>query len=523
MDDATRQPVNRERSSQAVGSRAFPPTSDGPVPRRGHTHAVSRPTRRLRSDLLLACLLVIITLLLPATTWAQRVALVIGNAAYADRPLRNPVNDAQLMQTTLRDLGFQVQVATDVDRRGLLAALRDFEARARGAEVALFYFAGHGAQVGGANYLIPVNAPIRSETDVPDEALDASSVLRRIEEGRARVGLVILDACRDNPYPGSARSSTRGLARMSAPTGTIVAYATAPGSTADDGGSGPNGLYTGALVRHLSLPGLDIKEVFDRTAQDVERLSNGKQRPREEIGLRGRFVINEMRPALAAQTPAPAVGSGASSFSLADLEREAQVRRQWAEWQHRMQGDFDRAAAFQESPDLRVQAWQRFLGAWKDDNPTSGDDERLREQARQRLGDGQREVQAQQAARVREEQRSREQAAARVPGTVCERCPEMLVTEACKILPEDYPKAAKRAGTVGTTVLRILIEADGRVGRIEVERPSGPTREHRLLDAIAVKKLGECTYRPALDEQGRTVAGMRMYSVVFSLKDMEKN
>jgi hypothetical protein len=142
--------------------------------------------------------------LLTPPAWAQpaaerRVALVIGNADYADRPLRNPINDAQLMQATLRDLGFQVQVATDVDRRGLLAALRDFESRARGAEVALFYFAGHGAQVGGANYLISVNAPIRSETDVPDEALDAASVLRRIEEGRARVGLVILDACRDNP------------------------------------------------------------------------------------------------------------------------------------------------------------------------------------------------------------------------------------------------------------------------------------------------------------------------------------
>ncbi len=390
---------------------------------------------------LIAFMVILTTLFLPLTAWPQRIALVVGNAAYADRPLRNPVNDAQLMQTTLRELGFQVQVATDVDRRGLLAALRDFEARARGAEVALFYFAGHGAQVGGANYLIPVNAPIRSETDVPDEALDAASVLRRIEEGRARVGLVILDACRDNPYPGSARSSARGLARMSVPTGTIVAYATAPGSTADDGGSGPNGLYTGALVRYLATPGLDIKEVFDRTAQDVERLSNGKQRPREEIGLRGRFVINEMRPALAAQTPAPAVGSGSSSFSLADLEREAQVRRQWAEWQQRMQGDFDRAAAFQESPDLRVQAWQRFLGAWKDDNPISGDDERLREQAQQRL-----------AAAQREAQHQRQQlAVASPPATIgtsgggsavspgqtfkdCADCPEMVVIPAGRFL-----------------------------------------------------------------------------------------
>jgi uncharacterized caspase-like protein len=202
-------------------------------------------------------LAVLVALLLPITATAQRIALVVGNAAYTDRPLRNPVNDAQLMQATLRDLGFEVQVATNVDRRGLLGALRDFEARARGAEVALFYFAGHGAQVGGANYLIPVNAQIRAETDVPDESLDAAGVLRRIEEARPRVGLVILDACRDNPYPGANRSSTRGLARMSVPTGTIVAYATAPGSTAVDG-SGTQGTYTGALARYRAQPGLDI-------------------------------------------------------------------------------------------------------------------------------------------------------------------------------------------------------------------------------------------------------------------------
>ena len=222
----------------------------------------------------------------------RRVALVVGNAAYADRPLRNPVNDAQLMQTTLRELGFDVQMATDVDRRGLLGALREFEARSRGADVAFFYYAGHGAQVGGANYLIPLNAPIRADSDVPDEAVDASSVLRRIEDARAKVGLVVLDACRDNPYPGASRSAARGLARMNAPTGTIVAYATAPGSTAEDG-TGANSPYTATLAQQLRMPGLDVKDIFYRTAQEVERLTNGKQRPREEIALRGRFVLLE--------------------------------------------------------------------------------------------------------------------------------------------------------------------------------------------------------------------------------------
>ncbi len=274
---------------------------------------------------------------------------MVGNAAYTDRPLRNPVNDARLMQATLRELGFEVQVATDVDRRGLLGALRDFEARARGAEVVLFFFAGHGAQVGGANYLIPLNATLRSETDVPDEAVDASSVLRRIEDGRARVGLVILDACRDNPYPGANRSTARGLARMSVPTGTIVAYATAPGSTAEDG-SGDNGTYTAALARHLATPGLDIKEVFDRTAQEVERLTNGKQRPREEIGLRGRFVLREGVSAVAA-APATALPSATAAPPAADPEDEA-----WELAKRR-----DNAAAFEGY--LRAYPRGRFVEA----------------------------------------------------------------------------------------------------------------------------------------------------------------
>jgi formylglycine-generating enzyme required for sulfatase activity len=188
-------------------------------------------------------------------------------------------------------------------------------------------------------------------------------------------------------------------------------------------------------------------------------------------------VINDLRPALAAQTPAPAAVSGASSFSLADLEREAQVRRQWAEWQQRMQADFDRAAAFQESPDLRVQAWQRFLGAWKDDNPTSGDDERLREQAQQRLAAAQRELQAQQEARAREQQQAGEQAAvaqaaaqavaARVPGTVfrdCAECPEMVVV----------PPGRFQMGSPAS-----------EVGR---EPAEGPVREVRIGYPLAVGK-----------------------------------
>jgi uncharacterized protein (TIGR02145 family) len=230
-------------------------------------------------------------MLLAMQVQAQRVALVVGNSSYADKPLKNPVNDALLMQRTLKDLGFEVSLVRNADRKGMLVSLREFEAKARGAEVALFYFAGHGAQVQGANYLIPVGSAIRSDTDVPDEAVEADSVLRRIESAGSRVGLVVLDACRDNPFAGSSRSGSRGLGRMNVTSGSIVAYATTPGSTADDG-KGANGVYTEQLARQLKTPGLDIKEVFDRTAIEVERLTGGKQRPREDVGLRGRFVLN---------------------------------------------------------------------------------------------------------------------------------------------------------------------------------------------------------------------------------------
>ena len=251
----------------------------------------AQPGTQMGLPLLATLLLCVLTLLsLPAH--AKRVALVVGNAAYADKPLRNPVNDAELMQRTLQGLGFDVSLVRNADRRGLLAGLRDFEAKARNADVALFYFAGHGTQVGGNNYLLPLQAQIRAESDVPDEAVDANSVLRRIEDAKAKVGLVILDACRDNPYAGSTRSSSRGLGRMSVPTGSIVAYATAPGSTAEDG-SGRNGVYTEQLARQLATPGLDLREVFDRTATEVERITGGKQKPREDVGLRGRVVLKD--------------------------------------------------------------------------------------------------------------------------------------------------------------------------------------------------------------------------------------
>lgn len=226
-----------------------------------------------------------------------------------------------------------------------------------------------------------------------------------MENARAKVGLVVLDACRDNPYAGASRSSARGLGRMSVLTGSIVAYATAPGSIADDG-KGRNGVYTEQLAKHLATPGLDLREVFDRTAVEVERLTGGKQKPREDIGLRGRLVL---KPGAATQVasvvpepvtplvPVPSPGQ-VSGTSLEDLQREEAARKEWARWQTRMKADFDKTAAFSGGTDLQVKAWERFLNAWRQDNPLSQDDEVLRAQATARIERLRGEIQASAAA-----------------------------------------------------------------------------------------------------------------------------
>jgi formylglycine-generating enzyme required for sulfatase activity len=420
---------------------------------------------------------------------SPRVALVVGNAQYPYRPLKNPVNDAELMRATLTGIGFEVIVLRNADRRTMLSGLRDFENKARSAEVALFYFAGHGAQVGGSNYLLPVGSQIQTETDVPDEAIEAASVLRRLEDARAKVALVILDACRDNPFTGASRSASRGLARMSVPTGTIVAYATAPGSTAADG-AGNNGVYTQQLARHLKEPNLELRDVFDRTAQEVERLTGGKQKPHEEIGLRGRFVLVETRASGAASAnasvspqPSPSPGSSpitllpapgtTTGLSLDDLQKQESLRRQWADWQKQMKADYDKVVSFATSggsAELEAKAWERFLAAWQQDNPTSQEDNSLRELAQQKMrvanlkveedaaGRLKREqeltTQREAAARQAEEERRRIAQAGSRPQAGqafrdCPDCPEMVMIPAGSFMQGSPPSAADSSSDEG--------------------------------------------------------------------------
>jgi len=231
-----------------------------------------------------------------AASSAPRFALVIGNGSYPDQPLANPVNDANLMADTLATLGFTVSRHLNLTQKEMRRAIRDFGdelAKAGGNAISLIFYAGHGLQVNGRNYLIPVDANIQAERDVSVEAVAADAMLSMLAFSDTSLNIVILDACRNNPYQRGFRSTAgRGLARMDAPSGTILAYATAPGQIAADG-DGRNSPYTRALVRSMNQPGAPIEEVFKRVRIEVMDRSNGNQVPWESSSLTGDFYFTD--------------------------------------------------------------------------------------------------------------------------------------------------------------------------------------------------------------------------------------
>jgi hypothetical protein len=227
----------------------------------------------------------------PAFCFAQtRIALVIGNSNYHVKALKNPVNDATDMAAVLQKLNFEVDLYTDIDRKQMRQAIRGFGHKLKRADVGLFYFAGHGIQIKGTNYLVPLATNIASADEVQDESIDANSILRKMETAGNDVNIVILDACRNNPFASSFRSLNSGLAKMDGPVGSLIAYATAPGSEASDG-MGRNGLYTQHLLAALHQPGLTIEQTFKAVRNGVRLDTDGKQIPWESSSLTGEFVF----------------------------------------------------------------------------------------------------------------------------------------------------------------------------------------------------------------------------------------
>jgi hypothetical protein len=225
----------------------------------------------------------------------KRLALIIGNGTYnMGGSLANPGNDALAMSNSLERLGFEVKMYLNSDLLTMKQAIDDFGDELKEYDIGLFFYAGHGIQVDGYNYLVPVDASIESEGEVEYNCVDAGRLLSKMEESGSMTNIIILDACRDNPFERSwtRKAKGQGLAFMNAPAGSLVAYATAPGHTASDGTEG-NGLYTSSLLKHIQTPGISILEVLQMVRSEVRQKSSNQQTPWESTSLEGNFFFIE--------------------------------------------------------------------------------------------------------------------------------------------------------------------------------------------------------------------------------------
>jgi len=295
-----------------------------------------------------------------------RIALVIGNSAYRESPLRNPVNDVRAMAQRFKELGFTVLVHENATKRTMEAAIIDFGRRLAEGGVGAFYYAGHGLQVRGRNYLVPVDADIEDEASTRVAAVDVELLLEQMAEAKNRVNIVILDACRNNPFERRMRGGSRGLAAVDAARGTLVAYATAPGSVAADG-DGKNGLYTEELLAALREPDLKIEEVFKRVRINVARRSKGAQTPWESSSLTGDLVVNVTVNVTTAAVSAPSAAPDREGLFWMSIKDSADPAAFEAYLRQYPQGTFAalaRQRLASVSQPARPPALAHFDGAW---------------------------------------------------------------------------------------------------------------------------------------------------------------
>ena len=246
-----------------------------------------------------------------------RVALVIGNTRYPEAPLKNPGNDAKAIAGELQKVGFKVNLQLDTGRVQLAEAIQAFGADlARTKGVGLFYYAGHGAQLGWRNYLIPVDADIEKLEDMRTKTVELNLLLVGLTKAQNSMNVIILDACRDNPFGTKVPTENKGLSQFDAPPGSLLAYATSPGNTASDG-QGANGLYTENLLREIKVPEAKVEDVFKRVRLNVRRSTNGAQIPWESTSLEEDFWFIPPKEL--------------KEFS--DEEMETQFREQLAVWE----------------------------------------------------------------------------------------------------------------------------------------------------------------------------------------------
>ncbi len=271
----------------------------------------------------LICLLVLFFSVAHAQPKEARVALVIGNSAYKTSPLRNPVNDAKDMATKLRGLGFVVVERSNLTIKNIGGTLNEFRAKLTPGSVALVFYAGHGLQIKGENYLPAVDAEITGEYDVPNQSLAVRQIMDVLADAKTRLNLVFLDACRNNPYARTFRSASNGLAKENAPSGTLISYATRPGSVAADG-AGRNGLYTSALLEQMGNGNQPIEQALKKVVTAVKAGSGNKQEPWMEGSIEGEFCFGGcVGTVVSATSTTPAVSDDRALWDAVKDSRDA--------------------------------------------------------------------------------------------------------------------------------------------------------------------------------------------------------
>ncbi len=407
-----------------------------------------------------ACAILLALAAAPARA-ERRVALVIGNSAYEEGALKNPVNDARAIRARLGQLGFaqgDIVYRENLKVREIGPTLREFKARLSADSVALIFYAGHGLQVNGENYLPAVDARIEGEEDVSQYSLKLSQLMTVLAVSQSRMNLVFLDACRNNPYKRAFRDASRGLARArdETPSGTLISYATRANDVAADG-KGDNGVFTRALLAHMGEPGQPIEQMLKKVVRSVKAETNGKQEPWQEGSYEGDFYFVPAGATPPGQLAGPRAAPAAAAFSLDDLNRQntAQAASQanWVKWQAGMNKAYAEVASFSGAAALQTAAWERFLGAYAQDNPFSGEDDAMRGRGRTKLLEAQKRMAAPTAANKSFKD--------------CDDCPEMVVIPPGSFMLGSPATEKERDGNEGPQ-RRVTIGAAFAVGKYTV-------------------------------------------------------
>lgn len=447
-----------------------------------------------------------------------RIALVIGNAAYpGSAALANPVNDAAAMGAALRRLGFGVLTVQDGSRAQMLEAVSRLRERLQGKRgVGLFYYAGHGLQLEWRNYMVPVDARLGAAGDVPAQTLDVEAVIGAFREAGNRTNIVVLDACRDNPFAGT--SSGKGLAQMDAPPGTLLAYATAPGNVAEDGVGAANGLYTGYLVQELARPAARIEDVFKRVRLQVRQQSKGRQIPWESTSLEEDFYFDDGQRSALRPEDLERLAAEARQNEQRLLQQAAQARER--ERQAALALEQERQRQAQEAQ-ARERERQRLLAEQQErERLAAAERARLAEETRRaEIARAQAEAEAQARERERQrllaEQRERERAAAaereRLAALALEQerrrqAEELLARERERTVAAERARQLEEARRA--ELARAQAEAEAQLRERERQRLVAEQRERERLaaaerDRLAALALEQERRRQAEEAQAR--------------------